>query len=137
MGLRRSAHSPMRPTVRLTTMTIPNQSATRLGLTLDGRLLFAARSARMFGYGAVAVILVLYLTRLGLSGETVGAILSLALAGDIIVSLWLTTHADRLGRRRVLMVGALLMASAGIAFAMTDFVPVLLIAATVGVISPS
>jgi MFS family permease len=118
-------------------VTLPNQPPTRLGLTFDGRLLFAARSARMFGYGALAVILVLYLTRLGLTGETVGAILSLALVGDILVSLWLTTHADRLGRRRVLIVGSLLMVGAGVGFALTDLVPVLLIAATVGVISPS
>ena len=118
-------------------MTLPSQPPGRLGLTFDGRLLFAARSARMFAYGALAVILVLYLARLGLSGETVGAILSLTLVGDIVVSLWLTTHADRLGRRRILIVGALLMAGAGIAFAVTDVAPVLLVAATVGVISPS
>ena len=106
-------------------------------LNRDGRLLFAARSARMFAYGAVAVILVLYLARLGFDGGAIGLILSLTLIGDTVVSLWLTTHADRLGRRRILIVGALLMAGAGAVFALTDaFVP-LLLAATIGVISPS
>jgi MFS family permease len=117
-------------------------SATRrfppqLGLTRDGYKLFAARSARLFAYGSIAVILVLYLAKLGFDGTAVGLILSLTLVGDILVSLWLTTHADRLGRRRTLEVGALLMVGAGVAFALTDQFPLLLLAATIGVISPS
>lgn len=91
----------------------------------------------MFAYGSVAVILVLYLARLGLDGAAIGLILSLTLLGDTVVSLWLTTHADRLGRRRILIAGALLMAGAGIVFAATDAFVLLLVAATVGVISPS
>ena len=91
----------------------------------------------MFAYGSVAVILVLYLARLGFDGAAIGLILSLTLIGDTVVSLWLTTHADRLGRRRILIVGGALMAGAGIVFAATDqFLP-LLVAATIGVISPS
>ena len=53
------------------------------------------------------------------------------------VSLWLTTHADRIGRRRVLVAGAVLMLGAGVAFTATTLLPVLLVAATLGVISPS
>ncbi len=34
----------------------------------DGRLLFATRMARTFGYGALSVILVLYLVALGFDG---------------------------------------------------------------------
>jgi MFS family permease len=108
-----------------------------IALGSDAALLFAARAGRMFAYGGLAVILVLYLARLGLGGTAVGLILSLTLIGDIGISLWLTTHADRLGRRRVLIVGALLMTAAGIVFASTDTFPVLLVAATIGVISPS
>ena len=107
------------------------------GLGQDAAILFAARAGRMFAYGGLAVILVLYLAGIGLDGAAVGLILSLTLVGDIGISLWLTTHADRLGRRRVLITGALLMAGAGIAFALTDSFPLLLVAATIGVISPS
>jgi MFS family permease len=107
------------------------------GLGSDASLLFAARSGRMFAYGGLAVILVLYLAALGLDGAAVGLILSLSLIGDIGISLWLTTHADRLGRRRVLIAGAVLMTGAGIVFALTDAFPLLLLAATIGVISPS
>jgi MFS family permease len=107
------------------------------GLTPDGRVLFATRIARMFGYGFVAVVLVLYLAAQGVPDAQIGLLLSLTLIGDTLISLWLTTNADRLGRRRVLVVGALLMAAAGLVFAATDVLPVLLLAATIGVISPS
>jgi len=103
----------------------------------DARLLFVTRSLRMFGYGLVSVVLVLYLAALGLDSAAIGLLLGLTLAGDAVISLWLTTHADRVGRRRVLLVGALLMAGAGIVFSATDAFALLAIAATIGVISPS
>jgi MFS family permease len=103
----------------------------------DVALLFATRILRMFGYGFLAVVLVLYLTSIGLSGGEVGLLLALTLLGDAAVSLWLTTHADRIGRRRVLLAGAILMLLAGFAFVATPVFAVLLVAATVGVLSPS
>ncbi len=103
----------------------------------DARLLFLTRSLRMFSYGLVSVVLVLYLASLGLRDTSIGLLLGLTLAGDAVISLWLTTHADRVGRRRVLLVGAALMCLAGVVFAVTDVFVVLLAAAIVGVISPS
>ena len=91
----------------------------------------------MFGYGLASVVLVLYLAALGLPDPAIGALLTATLLGDAAISLWLTTHADRVGRRRVLLAGALLMCLAGIGFASTSAVPVLILAATIGVISPS
>src|SRR3970282_2988333 len=107
------------------------------GLARDGRLLFATRVLRMFGYGFLAVVLVLYLAALGLGAVTIGAILTLTLVGDTLISLWLTTRADRIGRRRVLVAGSLLMVVAGAVFAATSWVPLLILAATIGVISPT
>ena len=103
----------------------------------DVALLFATRILRMFGYGFLAVVLVLYLAAIGLSGGEVGLLLGLTLLGDAGVSLWLTTHADRIGRRRVLLVGSMLMLLAGFAFVATPVFAVLLVAATIGVLSPS
>jgi MFS family permease len=100
-------------------------------------LLFAARIARLFAYGQLSVILVLYLAELGLDERRIGLLLTLALLGDTAVSLWITTHADRLGRRRMLLAGAGLMVFAGILFAASRDFFILLLAATVGVISPS
>jgi MFS family permease len=111
--------------------------ASLLGLGHDGRLLFLTRVLRMFAYGFLAVVLVLYLAALGLDDLSIGLLLTLTLVGDTLISLWLTTHADRIGRRLVLGVGALLMAGAGAAFAVTSSVPLLILAATIGVISPT
>src|SRR5262249_32683446 len=87
-------------------------------LTADGSLLFAPRCARMFAYGMLSVVLVLYLGELGFQDRW-GMIVSAALLGDIAVSLWITTSADRIGRKKMLILGALLMAGAGIIFATT------------------
>jgi len=106
-------------------------------LSRDGRLLFATRTVRLFAYGALSVVLVLYLTGLGLSAGQTGLLLTLTLVGDTAVSLWLSTRADRLGRRRMLLAGAVLMAAAGLAFAATSHFVLLVIAGTIGVISPS
>jgi MFS family permease len=107
------------------------------GLTRDGWLLFLTRFARLFAYGSLSVILVFYLVGLGLTEAQSGLVLTLTLAGDVVVSLLLTTQADRIGRRRMLVIGAILMAAAGLAFASTSNVFFLIVAGTIGVISPS
>jgi len=116
------------------TRTIPD--ALR-GLSSDGWLLFATRFIRLIAYGSLSVILVFYLVSLGLSESQTGLLLTLTLAGDVVVSLFLTTHADRIGRRRMLVAGAALMAGSGVAFACTHNFFYLVLAGTIGVISPS
>jgi MFS family permease len=106
-------------------------------LTRDGWLLFATRCVRLFAYGSLSLVLVLYLVGIGLSEPQTGTLLALTLAGDTIVSLVLTTHADRIGRSRTLIVGAALMMAAGLVFASTRNFWLLVIAGTFGVISPS
>ena len=106
-------------------------------LTPDGWLLFATRFIRLFAYGSVSVVLVFYLVSLGLSESQTGLLLSLTLGGDVLVSLFLTTWADRIGRRSVLILGAVLMAGAGAVFACTHNFFFLVVAGTIGVISPS
>ncbi len=103
----------------------------------DVRLLFVTRALRMFAYGFLSVLLVLYLAQLGLPDTRIGLLLTLTLVGDIGVSLWLTTTADRLGRRKTLVIGAALMLLAGVVFALTGNFILLVISATIGVISPS
>ncbi len=107
------------------------------GLGPDGRALFGLRTLRMFAYGFLAVVLVLYLDAIGLDPLAVGLVLTLTLIGDTLISLWLTTHADRIGRRRVLLLGAVLMLVAGVVFAGTSWLPLLILAGAIGVISPT
>src|ERR1700682_1129583 len=119
-------------------MATPNFIPTVLRtLSRDGWLLFVTRFARLFAYGSLSVILVFYLIGLGLTEVQSGLVLTLTLAGDVVVSLFLTTRADRIGRRRMLIIGAVLMAAAGLAFASTHNLFFLIIAGTIGVISPS
>jgi MFS family permease len=106
-------------------------------LTHDGLLLFLTRFVRLFAYGSLSVVLVFYLTSIGLSESQTGMLLTLTLLGDTLVSLCLTTQADRIGRRRMLLIGAILMAGAGVTFAFTTNFLFLVIAGTIGVISPS
>jgi MFS family permease len=103
----------------------------------DVKVLFVTRAVRMFGYGSVSLILVLYLAEVGLNERETGLLLTMTLVGDTLISLWITTTADRIGRKRMLIAGSALMVLGGVVFAGTSsFVP-LLVAATIGVISPS
>ena len=101
-------------------LTVPQSLRT---LTADGRLLFVTRMTRLFAYGFLAVVLVLYLKQVGLSDAQIGLLLSLTLAGDVAVSLWITTNADRIGRKRMLIIGAGLMLFASIAVCLHQQLP--------------
>ncbi len=125
------------PSAAARSPSAPSSDDTAAGLTRDGRLLFATRIARLFAYGFLSVVLVLYLVAIGFGALQVGVVLTLTLIGDAAISLWLTSHADRIGRRRVLIAGAMLMLLARTAFIASRDLWVLVLAATIGVISPS
>lgn len=103
----------------------------------DGRLLIVTRIVRMFGYGAISVILALYLAAMGLDERGIGLLLTATLVGDALLSLLIAGVADRLGRREMLLVGAGLIVLAGLVFALTRNIVLLIAAALVGTISPT
>src|SRR3972149_1135010 len=103
----------------------------------DIHLLFATRIVRLYCYGFLSVVLALYLIQTGMTEEQTGLLFTLTLTGDAGISLWLTTSADRYGRKRTLLLGAFLMVAAGITFVLTRNVILLMAAAMIGVISPS
>lgn len=103
----------------------------------DGRILFSTRIIRLFAYGFLSVVLALYLVSAGFSKQEIGRLITWTLLGDVIVTLAISTTADRLGRRRMLQVGAGLMVMAGLVFALTKNPVLLIIAAFVGVVSPN
>lgn len=108
-----------------------------LFLNRDGLLLLTTRALRLFAYGFLSVILVLYLTEVGLSLMQIGTLITLTLVGDTAISLWLTTRADRIGRRRMLIIGSGLIILAGVVLSITTSFYLLLFAAIIGVISPT
>ena len=73
------------------------------GLPKDAILLMLTKAVRMYAWGIVAVILVMYLSEMGYSATQVGAIFTLTLLGDTIISLVLTTRADTWGRKLTLL----------------------------------
>jgi len=103
----------------------------------DIALLFATRIIRLFCYGSLSVVLALYLAEAGLREEQIGLLFTLTLAGDAVITLLLTTSADRVGRKRTLIAGAFLMLGAGVVFIITRNFVILMSAAILGVISPS
>lgn len=103
----------------------------------DGRILFSTRIIRMFAYGSLSVVLALYLVSAGFSKQEIGRLITWTLLGDVIVTLAISTTADQLGRRHMLLVGAGLMVMAGLVFALTKNPVLLIIAAFVGVVSPN
>lgn len=109
----------------------------RFRLRSDLVLFVSARALRLFGFGMISVVLVLHLTALGLDDAQAGLLLTLTLAGDAVLSLWIATRADRYGRRQMLRLGALLMTGAGLAFGLGAPVWVVAAAAIVGTLSPS
>src|SRR4051794_34993576 len=86
----------------------------RLALALDrnGQIVILARTLRSFGFGLNSVALGLYLAALGLDAGQIGLVLSAALAGTLALTLVIALYGDRIGRRRLLMIGSALMASA-------------------------
>lgn len=106
-------------------------------MTRDIITLFSTRIIRLFCYGFLSLVLTLYLVETGLTELEVGLIFAFTLAGDAGITLLLTTHADRFGRKRTLLLGALLMLGAGAAFLLTQNIVLLIAAAIIGVISPS
>jgi MFS family permease len=106
-------------------------------LCSDGKRLFLSKSVRMFSFGFLSVMLVVYLQELGISDKDIGLMFSLTLFGDMLISLYLTGVADRLGRRNCLLIGSTLSFLTGLIFASQRNYWLLLFAAIVGVISPS
>lgn len=106
--------------------------------TSDVYILTLQRFLRMIAYGQTTLILVLFFEGLDNVTETeIGLFMSFTLLGDVIMSYFLTLYADDLGRRKVLALSSFLMLVSGLTFCISDNYYVLLMAAVVGVISPS
>lgn len=104
-------------------------------LSVDGRKLLVTRILRSFAYGYFAVIIGLYLDALGLSPFEIGLILTAAIGGSALMTIFWSVVADRYGRRRTVATMAVLMFVGGLVFALTDSFWPLVIGAFTGTIS--
>ena len=104
-------------------------------LTKDGKLLLSARMVRTFSYGFLSIILAIYLKQIGFDDILIGVILSVTLLNSVFFTLFASFYADRIGRRKILFIYAVLMSGAGIIFLLTDNYVALIIAALIGTIN--
>jgi predicted MFS family arabinose efflux permease len=93
------------------------------------------QGVRALAYGLGSVLIGVTLADRGLSNAAVGAVLASLLAGSALISLLLARHGDRIGRRRCYRLLLVAMAIAGTVFALTDWLPALLIAGLSGTVS--
>ena len=107
----------------------------RSHLTADARRILGIQAVRAFAYGLGSVVLGVTLGNEGYSTVETGLVVGALLAGAAAASLVLARHGDRIGRRRAYLVLLAVMAVAGTVFALTTWLPALVLAALTGTIS--
>ena len=104
-------------------------------ISRDGKLILGARIVRTFSYGFLSVVLAIYLSMLGFSEILIGVVLTATLVNSIIFNLVSSMYADRIGRRKFLILYASLMIASAAIFFMTNNYIALIIAALVGTVN--
>ncbi len=110
---------------------------TQVTYSNDIKILFVTRGVRTFAYGSLAVIIALFLAARGFDDKSIGLLFTLTLIGDAVLSLGISSVADQVGRKRLLVLSCALVVMAGLVFAFTGNAILLALAAIVGTISPS
>lgn len=72
-------------------------------LSLDGKLIFLAKTARTFGYGFIAIIFPVYLSDLGLAASLIGVAVTATLIFTAILTVTVSLFADATGRKKTLL----------------------------------
>lgn len=103
----------------------------------DVVMLFISKILRMFSFGAISVVFFDALIEKGIQEKQIGFLQSLIAIGDIVISLILTTRADKIGRKKTLALSAVLKIGAGISYALSDNYLILIISGALGVLTIS
>jgi MFS family permease len=94
----------------------------------DAKLLMVSRGIRSFAFSYLGVIFAIYLNRLGYSTVTIGIIFSVAyLSGALLTAVW-GYLSDRFGRRRILMLLAVLTIVSNAIYVFFSSLPFILLA---------
>jgi MFS family permease len=104
-------------------------------ITNDGKLIISSRIVRAFAYGFLSIVLAIYLKLIGINDLVIGLILTATLVNSVIFTLLASIYADRVGRRKMLIIYAVLMSISGTIFVVTDNYVILIIAALIGTIN--
>jgi MFS family permease len=104
-------------------------------ISRDGKLLLTARILRTFAYGFLSIILAIYLKLLGFDDILIGFLLASTLINSVIFTLIASFYADRLGRKKTLIIYSVLMSVSGIIFLITENYVAMIIASLIGTIN--
>lgn len=104
-------------------------------LTKDGKLILSSRIVRAFSYGFLSIVLAIYLKSIGFDEILIGVILSATLVNSVIFTIFASFYADRIGRKKILILYASLMTVSGAIFLLTDNYVALIVAALIGTIN--
>src|SRR5574340_767494 len=104
-------------------------------ISRDGKLLLGARIVRTFSYGFLSVILAIYLKLVGFDNILIGIVLTATLVNSVFFNLLSSACADKIGRRKILVIYAALMIASSVIFFVTSNYVALVIAALVGTIN--
>jgi MFS family permease len=104
-------------------------------LSADGKLVFSARIVRTFAYGFLSIVLAIYLKLLGFDDILIGIVLTATLVNSVIFTLFASFYADRIGRRKTLILFGALMSIAGAIFLASESYLALIAAALIGTIN--
>ena len=97
--------------------------------------IYSAGFLRSFGVGLMGVVLGIYLFRVGLSSFAIALVVAAGLTGSALATVVVMLRADRLGRKRILLLLSLLSVVSGIALAKTPNAPVLALMAFAGMLN--
>lgn len=101
----------------------------------DGKILLATRITRGVGYGFLSVVLAIYLKLLGFDDVSIGIILTTTLVSSALFTTLASILERNFGRRRMLILFAVLMSIAGSIFIVSTNYLALLFAALIGTIN--
>jgi len=88
--------------------------------TADRRLLLACAFLRAFATGLIGVLLGLYLARRGFGAGQIGTVIGAGLCGAVASAVFVTFLGDQFGRRRALVLLAILASAGGIALMLAE-----------------
>ena len=104
-------------------------------ISRDGKLLLCARIVRTFSYGFLSIILAIYLKLIGFNEVLIGVVLTATLVNSVIFNLISSAYADKIGRKKILTIYAILMVLSAVIFFLTNNYVALIIAALIGTIN--
>lgn len=100
-------------------------------------LLCIAKTIRTMGFGAISIVLALFLLERGFSSAEVGMLLSATLLEDAVLTTLAASVANRIGVRNVLFIACAVIVFGGIVLATADAKWLLMLAVVCGIVSPA